>query len=274
MTLTALPWIGGKSSGAGNTQHTGEWVASLLPVDRKVVYIEPFAGMLGVLLARPVSSLEIANDLDGRVVNWWRVVREEPAELTRLIALTPHSRDEFEAAWERVKERPDATGVRAALDFTIAIAQNITKGTARGQWAATYSVDVGSVSYFAVAKRIAALAERICEVQLENRPAEEILERTARERRAVVYADPPYKYAADPGDTYRRFSYDEGKLTDVLLAQQGRVAVSGYGDEWDHLGWERHEHIVKASSVGGDEARVSRTEVLWTNFEPPQRRLL
>ena len=271
MALTGMRWIGSKNSGAGNTTGTGEWIMSLLPsVEPHQTYIEPFAGMLGILLARPKAHCEIVNDLDGRVVNWWRAVRDEPEELARLVALTPYSRDEFNAAWNRLKDCPDATGVRAALDFTIAVSQNVTSSPARGQWVARHSKDV---NFYTLRSRISALGERVSEVQLENRPAEKVLARSAREQKAVIYCDPPYRNAADPSDTYKEFEYDRTAITDALLAQRGSVAISGYGDEWDHLGWRRHEWPVKTSSVGGDGSNVPRTEVLWTNYEPPQRLL-
>ena len=270
-SLSAMPWIGGKSSNA--TQGTGPWIASMLPPDRNVAYIEPFAGMLGVLLSRPRHKMEIVNDIDGRLVNWWRCVRDEPDEMTRLLALTPHSRDEFNAAWGRLRAAPDATGVRAALDFSIAIAQNITSGSARGQWAARYAVDQ-SVSFLSLAQKIKALAERMSEVQIENRPAEELLVRASDKEDALFYIDPPYRYAMDPSDTYSRYSYSRDDMTDALSGLRGKAAISGYEDEWDHLAWQRHEFATHANSVGGKNRAVGRTEVLWTNYEPPQRRLL
>ena len=56
----------------------------------------------------------------------------------------------------------------------------------------------------------------------------------------MIYADPPYPTAAAAHLYARTVDFD--RLAETLLAQQGKVAVSGYGDEWDSLGWERHEH--------------------------------
>ena len=79
--LRALGWVGGKSPFGAHK--TGQWIASLLPpVGTTYTYIEPFAGMLGVMLQRPKHRREIANDLDGDLVNWWRAVRDYP-EATR-----------------------------------------------------------------------------------------------------------------------------------------------------------------------------------------------
>ena len=52
--------------------------------------------MAGVLLARAPVKTEILNDLNGRVVNWWRAVRDKPEEFGRLLEFTPFSRAEYE----------------------------------------------------------------------------------------------------------------------------------------------------------------------------------
>ena len=67
-------------------------IAALLPEHGH--YVEPFAGSLAVLLAKPPSRMETVNDLDGALVNFWRVLRDRPLELARACALTPHSRAE------------------------------------------------------------------------------------------------------------------------------------------------------------------------------------
>lgn len=53
------------------------------------LYVEPFAGSLSVLLAK---KLETVNDLDRDLMIFWKVLRERPAHLTRVCALTPYLR--------------------------------------------------------------------------------------------------------------------------------------------------------------------------------------
>src|SRR5580704_16426614 len=89
--LIVFGWYGGKFS------HL-EWLLPLLPMTP--YYCEPFAGSGAVLLNRPPSGVETYNDLDGEVVNFFKVLRDDPQELQRLIALTPFSREEFAAACE------------------------------------------------------------------------------------------------------------------------------------------------------------------------------
>ena len=83
--VIAFGWYGGKYS------HL-DWLLPQLPTCHH--YCEPFGGSGAVLLNRVPSPVETYNDLDGEVVNFFRVLRECPDELIRQIALTPFSRSE------------------------------------------------------------------------------------------------------------------------------------------------------------------------------------
>ena len=82
-------WYGGKFS------HL-EWLLPLLPKAHH--YCEPFAGSAAVLINREPAPVETYNDIDGDVVNFFKVLREDPEGLTQAIALTPFSREEFYVA--------------------------------------------------------------------------------------------------------------------------------------------------------------------------------
>lgn len=102
-----FPWPGGKSRAAAAV-----WAALGDPA----VYVEPFAGSLATLLRRPAVDgrcVEIANDLDGFVANFWRAVAADPAAVARA-ADWPVSETDLHA-WHRhlVALRTDLV---AALD--------------------------------------------------------------------------------------------------------------------------------------------------------------
>lgn len=66
-------------------------------------YLEPFFGSGEVFFRKTPSPIKTINDLDGEIVNLFRVVRDMPDALERAAALTPYSREEYERAWERHK---------------------------------------------------------------------------------------------------------------------------------------------------------------------------
>ena len=84
-----IAYYGGKSRLAA-------WIAGMLPPHR--VYVEPFAGSAAVLFAKPRSTHEILNDVDGHIVHFFRVLRDRREELEEACLLTPYAREEFEGA--------------------------------------------------------------------------------------------------------------------------------------------------------------------------------
>ena len=255
MSLGALPYYGGKARLAG-------WIASYLPQRRD--YIEPFAGMANVLLARPESRWELLNDAAEPVVNWWRIVRDDPEGLRRLLAVTPSSRVVTREAYETMRDG-GATPLRRAWAFHIVavsvMAQNIRAGTwrpvgtANGSWVGRRdSADLG------------ALAARLANVELECTDGVELLRRVAGRATATIYVDPPYRhsetrsYLAD---------VDHDALVGVLLDQRGAVAVSGYVGDWPELvdaGWRVATRSATVTAAPSGDTR--RVEGLWMNYQP------
>lgn len=105
------------------------WIISHFPAHR--VYVEPFGGAGSVLLRKPRCYAEIYNDLDGEVVNLFRVVRDRGPELKRLLALTPFAREEYQGAWlpsEDQLEQARRTVIRAFMGFgsaAVTMARNV-----------------------------------------------------------------------------------------------------------------------------------------------------
>lgn len=82
------------------------WIIANLPPHR--IYVEPFGGAASVLMRKPRAYAEVYNDLDGDVVNVFRVLRDAEAagRLEALLRLTPFARDEFFAAYEESVDPP------------------------------------------------------------------------------------------------------------------------------------------------------------------------
>ena len=256
----------------GKQKTKAKWINALLPPPAKEsVYVEPYGGMAGVMMRRMPSGAEIYNDINRRLVNWWRVVKYQGEELARLVELTPNSRDEFELAREQVDDMRLAP-IERALAYQIIITQGTNAGDAHTGWKLHISPNVTSVKPY-MSHRIAALGMRMREVQIENLPGVEVLAYMARYEEAVVYVDPPYPSADNT--PYLHAEIDKDELTAVLLKQRGFCAVSGFGDEWEHLGWDMREKAVTFQSIYANERTDSgRIERLWCNREPAQKRLI
>ena len=134
-------------------------------------------------------------------------------------------------------DNPDLTPLRRALAFHVALEQGVVHSDmTSGGWKITPAV--GSVARIRAAN-IAAIAERLRDVQLECQDACALLERVKGCDYAVIYADPPYRKADI--SAYPVSDLDIDRCAGLLAAQRGAVGISGYGNEWDLLGWRRIE---------------------------------
>jgi DNA adenine methylase len=84
----------------GGKWRIAPWILGHLPAHR--IYVEPYGGGASVLLRKERSYAEIYNDLDGEIVNFFRVLRdpEQAGRLLELLELTPFAREEFELSYQ------------------------------------------------------------------------------------------------------------------------------------------------------------------------------
>lgn len=244
--------MGGKSPLA--PQRTGAWIADQLPYRNG--YLEPFAGMLGVLLHRRRSGLETVNDVDGRVTNWWSTIQND---WSGFIGLLERTAINAERTFGWATQRLDEGGVVGAVAFTV----YQVSGTSWG----SYRLQVDKKARSFPVDRVMGLAERLREVQILERDAVGVLDRFSGVANQVVYVDPPYR-SSSGSRMYNRNEVDWGSLTEVLLAQKGLVAVSGYNDEWSHLDWRVTEKPTYASHIPSSGRGYGRSERLWMNYDP------
>ncbi|MYA40611.1 MAG: DNA adenine methylase [Gemmatimonadetes bacterium] len=253
--LTALPYYGGK-------QRLASWIADHLPLRRD--YVEPFGGMASVLLSRPPSHYELLNDPAELVVNWWRVVRDDPGSLRRLLKVTPSSRVITREAYEAARDSNE-TPLRRAWAFHVVAVSTMSQNVRAGTWR-----PVGTANGSWVGRRdsadLEALAERMANVELECIDGVELLRRIAGRTTATVYVDPPYRNANTRNYLAK---VDHDALVEVLLSQRGACAVSGYADDWPELeaaGWRVTSRAATVTS--GPVTGARRAETLWMNYTP------
>ncbi|MBF0554374.1 MAG: DNA adenine methylase [Nitrospirae bacterium] len=189
--LIVFGWYRGKFS------HL-DWLLPLLPECHH--YCEPFSGSAAVLLNRSSSPVETYNDIDGDVVNFFRVLRDRGDEIIRAISLTPFSREEYhQAIYGDMKGLGD---VERARRFYIRARQTRTglaQTASLGRWA--NCKDTSRAGMSGVVSRwlggfdaLNEIAQRLIRVQIENRPATDIIE-LYDSNGTLFYCDPPYFHA-------------------------------------------------------------------------------
>jgi DNA adenine methylase len=247
----ALRYFGGKWK-------LSPWIISFFPPHQN--YVEPCAGACSVLLRKPRSPLETINDLDGNVVNFFRMLRDRPDELIRKIRLTPRARAEFDNAWQPVDDP-----LEAARRF-FCLCWMSMDGAANTKSGSSWKVAINDKGYpyGLYFDDLWTIASRLIEVQMENRPAIEVITRYDHFD-TLIYFDPPYVLEErSHGNNYtlevdRAFHIEAAAL---LRSALGYVVVSGYAcplyaELYEAHGWRRVDKEAQTNSGG------KRIESLW-----------
>jgi DNA adenine methylase len=263
-----IAWYGGKA-------YYAEWLIERFPDHR--AYVEPFGGAANVLLRKPRSEVEIYNDIDDRVVNLFRVIRdpEQFERLRLLLDLTPYAREEFAALLDLP---PTDEPVEKARRFFAVCRQarggiGMSKLT-KNAWATskrTRREMAEPVSkYLSAIDGLEDVAARFRTVMIESRPAIELIQRYDGDD-TFFYLDPPYMPETRHGNKAATYAHemtpdDHAALLDTLLQIKGKAMLSGYAAplyEEKLNGWRREELKTKAHMSNSGEERV---EVIWFNY--------
>lgn len=249
----------------GSKKRIADWIISFFPEHHS--YLKPFLGSGAVLLNKKRSDIETVNDLDGNVVNLFEWIRKDPERLAREIYYTPYARQVYEEAFDRITQN----SLYKAVNFYIRL--NMGYGTrtngVRNGW--KNDIQGRERSYAAKAwceipEKIMQAAERLRGVQIECRPATEVIQRL-NYKNVLIYADPPYVLSTRSRKQYEKEMDDKDheELIEILKAHKGPVLISGYRSQlYDDMlrGWHREE------KVGNLRTNRKKEEVLWMNFEP------
>lgn len=254
----------------GGKWRLASWIISHFPAHR--VYVEPFGGAASVLMQQPRSYAEVYNDLDGEIVNVFRVLQcpEKRARLCEMLHFTPYARAEFMLAWEPTDDPVEAARrviIRAQMGFGSAGATRGTTGfRANARTKNRYTNEVSD--WLKYQEALPACIDRLRHVQLENKPAIDVIGINDADD-TLFYVDPPYvKDTRVMRGTYYRHEMtneEHAELLDRLNQVKGMVILNGYPSElYDTAlrGWMKFTKDSRASTYRGTGLR---TEVIWIN---------
>lgn len=245
----------------GAKNRLASWICEYIPEHH--VYLEPFAGSLAILFNKERCHIETVNDLNGEVVNFFRIMRDNPKELKRLIELTPYSREEYNLSYEAAEdniERARRFCVRCWQGFGCANVYH--NGFKSGQQ--MHSPNPAK-AWVELADTLDIAAERLKGVQIENLPAVELIKRY-NTKDVFIYADPPYLHGTRKNYLYKHEMTvaEHVELLETLLNHPGKVLISGYDNElYNNMlaGWYKTQKKTQA------EKGLPRIETIWMNYE-------
>jgi len=280
-------WFGGK----------GNLVGKLLQfVPPHEAYLEPFFGAGSLFFAKRPARIEVINDIDRDLMNFYSVLRDEEkfARFHKLAYLTPYSRCEYNEARRKFRNKEWKDDVERAYLFFV-IARMIFSGYFGGTW--SYAIAEvrenmsGSVSkYLSAIDMLPQVHERLRYAQIECDDWLSVWQRyiplwKRKNFRVFAYLDPPYvQYTRRDGKYRHEFTVREHvKLIDVIKDEVDvQIMLSGYPsriyERLEKCGWRKVCWNVGCWAVGKtyqagtvgegitEEKGQRRTECIWMNY--------
>ena len=262
---TPLVYYGGK-------QRISDWICSMIPKHR--IYCEPFFGGGAVFFTKAPSFLEVINDKNECLVNFYLQIQNHFEELATKIGTTLHSESMYLRARQIYNGEIQVNDIEKAVATWVVFTQS-RLGCAKASWRYDNGTDGSHYGIVELHNRqnfCQWLQKRLSKVQISCRDALQVI-RNRDTADTFFYLDPPY-----PGTNqghYGGYTFDDlENLLRCLQSIKGKFALSNYPSPLiDHyvqmMGWNIYTLTMKKDSVMARQNGAKKVEILVTNYIPP-----
>ena len=232
-------------------------------------YVEPFFGSGALFFCKKPSNMETINDLNSDVTNLFQCIRDDAERLARLLVTIPFSREVYDkqfdknVSYENNYERAAGMLIRCWQSFGYRANnekvgwKNDVQGRERmyALW-----------NWYRLPEWIIDICERLRTVQIENRPATELITRFNYDN-VFQYLDPPYMFGTRRGATqytHEMADKEHEELLKLVRKSKAMIMISGYESElYNDMLHDWNKISFKSCAEKGSP----RTEILWMNYE-------
>ena len=259
---TPITYYGGK-------QKLASKIIAIIP--EHTLYCEPFIGGAAVFFAKQPSKVEVINDTNRELINFYRVVQNDFVDLEKEIRITLHSRDLFRKA-KVIYNNPDMfSDIKRAWAVWCLASQGFAS-ILDGTWG--YDRSKNQTSKKITNKRDSFTEDyaiRLQNVQIECADALRII-RARDTKNAFFYCDPPY-FNSDCAH-YDGYSIEDFEnLLKTLARIEGKFLMSSYpspilksytqANGWHQVAFNQKVTVANNNSTKGQRGKV---EVLTANY--------
>lgn len=256
----------------GSKHRIAKKIAHNLPPHH--AWVEAFCGSAAITLTKHPAPIEIINDLDGEIINFFQQLRENSSKLCQAVALTPYARQELINARLLSQQSSSLERARRFLISSM-MAINGVFGEEEGGFSCSQSYSRSGkearVSRWCnLPERLERIVDRLKMVRIENKDARDLIKMFIDRPATLMYLDPPYLGERSRG--YSNDANDEEFHEDLLklaCRAKGMVLISGYESPLytkiltPRLGWEIVRIETHTQGINGKKS--ARTEILWKN---------
>lgn len=258
---TPISYYGGK-------QKLAATIVKMLPAHK--LYCEPFIGGAAVLFTKEKSLVEVINDTNAELINFYKVCKNRFHELQSLVRVTLHSRELHDDAWVIYNKPQLFDEVRRAWAVWVLSTQSFSAAL-DGSWGFDKSDNTTSVKINNKKEQFTEdLAIRLQTVQVECADALYII-KSRDTADSLFYCDPPY-FNSDCGhyDGYSKEDYEQ--LLKVLSGIKGKFLLSSYPSDIlkDYVkanGWSQWSTETGVSINNRSGYQKRKIEVLTSNYK-------
>jgi len=211
MTKPIVPWIGGKRRLA----------KSILPLfGEHVCYVEPFCGAAALFFLKEPSRVEVLNDVNGEIVNLYRVVQHHLDEFLRQFRWALISREIYK--WLQVTPSQTLTDIQRAARFFY-LQKLAFGGKVSGQTFGTATTGSLRLNLTRMEEELSQAHLRLAHATIEHLDWAECIRRYDRSH-SLIYCDPPYWGTEGYGVPFGLEQYD--RLAELARTITGRMIIS------------------------------------------------
>ena len=269
-------WVNTPFGYYGSKRRLAQRIANILPPHN--AWVEVFCGSAAVTLVKAPSAIEVINDIDGRIVNFFHQLRDNSKQLLRSVSLTPYAREEYSLARshgrKNVRKLNALENARQFLVSTMMTINGVNGSTNSGfSYSQSYARNGREARvnrWYSLPERLEKIVERLRGVRVENRDARNIVKMFSDRPATLLYLDPPY--FMDREHCYAMDANDEMFHKELLLLckkAKCMVLISGYDNALyrkllrKQSGWLKKRIVVTTRDTSGKDHR--RYEVIWAN---------
>lgn len=222
----------------------------------------------------PYNHLEVFNDANGDLINWWMQCRNHPEELREQVDSLPYSRQLYEQWQASLFDGTEMSDMERAVRWFYVLRNSVgcVVRKSKGNWG--YEVEdrpKSVITFRSTPSMFQQITHRLSQVQIEHHDFEHVV-KTYERPATFFYCDPPYIGAEAYYEGAPLFTeQDHIRLAALLNATPAMVALSYYphplvdelypASKWRRVTWSVYKSVEKTT-----EARQKATELLLCNY--------
>ena len=260
--------------------------AKIIPVLEAIdhrIYVELFGGGASVLMAKPPKPVEVYNDLDHALYDFFKVLSDprQFARFYRRVSVLPYHRQLYYDCRETWESEPDL--IERTVKWYVVARQSFS-GCFASSWSFVVTASGRDMSravsgWLSAIDQLPEVHARLKRVQIECNDFRKVID-TYDTPETLFYLDPPYIASTRKGGGYKHemTDSDHRDLVQLLLNLKGQAVLSGYDSELYapllEAGWKQFDYQTacfaagktrnsKLQGAGNGLKHAARTETLW-----------